>query len=571
MGGTVCDTARAGRSIRCGRILGVVCLLAAIGCCLALAPAALASATSFTWTGRSGVLQEEWSLGSNWEGNVAPTAEEAVGTLTFPRLTNPSCAAAPETEACYFSFNDLIGLSAESVHIDDGDGYFITGEELTVGSGGLTASPASGSTGAAGDFVLTALHLGASQRWSITDRIGGAVEENGLLLGGEVTGAQSALTTELSNGSALILANNTEVGPVTIEGPNAGGERIDNGSVLLEGGELNSSDRHPLELTHVFFAGTGAVGPLTTDGSTLDVGDDEQPAGALHAASVELDSAGAAVFEVVGEGTVAQNDYSQLVSEGPVELAGSAIGVVVRPESPGGACPVLVAGRTYTFISTTAALSGSFANAPEGGPEIPIEFAKGCSQVSQTMQIGYHRNGATETVTGTVEGQSFERESSKSSVGETAVGPVPGPPARPPAIAGVLSAHEGSPDARLADASLQVSRSGAVSIKISCPLGERSCAGTVTLRTPKAVIAGGARAAKEKARILTVATGSFTVPGGKTKTITLHLSTKARVLLERIHLLRVRARIVAHDPAGVSHVTQTIATLHAPKARHGSR
>jgi len=125
------------------------------------------------------------------------------------------------------------------------------------------------------------------------------------------------------------------------------------------------------------------------------------------------------------------------------------------------------------------------------------------------------------------------------------------------------------PDAKLASTALAASASGSVTIKVSCPAGESSCSGTVTLRTLDAVSASAGRTAKAKKAILTLASGSFTVAGGKVKTVTLHLSAEARKLLERSHKLRVRATIVARDPAGASHKTEAIATLRAPRARHG--
>ena len=118
------------------------------------------------------------------------------------------------------------------------------------------------------------------------------------------------------------------------------------------------------------------------------------------------------------------------------------------------------------------------------------------------------------------------------------------------------------PDAVLAATSLTESASGAVAVKISCPATESSCAGTVTLRTSGAVVAS---ARKPRAAVLSLASGSFTVPGGKVKTITLHLSAKARALLAKSHSLRIRVTIVAHDPAGVTHTTQVVVTLHAAK------
>jgi hypothetical protein len=125
------------------------------------------------------------------------------------------------------------------------------------------------------------------------------------------------------------------------------------------------------------------------------------------------------------------------------------------------------------------------------------------------------------------------------------------------------------PDAQLAGTALLSSSSGLVSIKISCPTSESSCSGMVTLRTLNAVAASLAGAAKSKGSILTLATGSFTVAGGKVTTVKLHLSAKARALLARSHVLRARATIVAHDPVGASHTTQIVVTLRAASARRG--
>jgi hypothetical protein len=122
--------------------------------------------------------------------------------------------------------------------------------------------------------------------------------------------------------------------------------------------------------------------------------------------------------------------------------------------------------------------------------------------------------------------------------------------------------------ARLASTALQASATGAVSVKVSCPAGESRCSGTVTLRTLAAVSVSAARAAKKKASVLTLATGSFTVAGGKVATVKLHLSAKARVLLARSRTLRARATLVAHDPAGATQTTQTIVTLRAAKPTH---
>ncbi len=123
-----------------------------------------------------------------------------------------------------------------------------------------------------------------------------------------------------------------------------------------------------------------------------------------------------------------------------------------------------------------------------------------------------------------------------------------------------------APDAELASTTLTTNTAGAISLVVSCPAGESSCAGTVTLRTLGAV---SARKKKGTATVLTLARGSFTVAGGATQPITLHLSGQARALLAQLRVLRVIATIVAHDATGATHTTQATVTLHAPKAKHG--
>jgi 3'-phosphoadenosine 5'-phosphosulfate sulfotransferase (PAPS reductase)/FAD synthetase len=105
-----------------------------------------------------------------------------------------------------------------------------------------------------------------------------------------------------------------------------------------------------------------------------------------------------------------------------------------------------------------------------------------------------------------------------------------------------------------------------VKVKISCPAAESRCAGTVSLRTLRAVTARTA-AANSKRAVLTLASGSFSVAGGKVTTVILHLSAKARSLLARSHSLRVRVTIVAHDPAGAKHTEETVATMRALTAK----
>ena len=73
-------------------VRGLLCVFAASLVVLALvAPVALASGESFTWSGLAS-KGPEWSLAENWEGDAAPTPGAEIETLTFPRLTTPPCS-----------------------------------------------------------------------------------------------------------------------------------------------------------------------------------------------------------------------------------------------------------------------------------------------------------------------------------------------------------------------------------------------------------------------------------------------------------------------------------------------
>jgi len=117
-----------------------------------------------------------------------------------------------------------------------------------------------------------------------------------------------------------------------------------------------------------------------------------------------------------------------------------------------------------------------------------------------------------------------------------------------------------NPEAKVAGTALTVSKKGVIVLKIACPASEVTvCAGTVTLRTLNAV------SAKAKKAILTLASGSFSVAGGQTKTVTLHLSAKAPTLLARMHVLKALATVVSRDTANVTRTTKSTVTLRRGK------
>jgi hypothetical protein len=394
----------------------------------------------------------------------------------------------------------------------------------------------------------------------VADRNGGGLEENGLVLEEPITGEGKSLTVEQSNASALILANNTEVGPVTLRGTNPEGQRIANGVTFLAG-ELDAANAEQVKLSHIFLAADGAVGALDSEASTMSVGSKSYPAEGLEVDSASLDSTTGVVFEVTGTGAVAQADYSQITSKGSISLGGSMI-VSVHPPGKNAACPTLKAGSTYTFVSTTGTLSGAFADAPGSGTEIPVDYDEAaCGQPQQKMRIEYAAGAVTGTIIGGQAGSGGESGSTANEAARQANTSPPPMPTPPPPQTAVLAAKEAAPAARLASTALTAARSGAVVVKVLCPAGPAPCIGTLTMTTAGAVSATG-----HKPSVLALGRSSFSVPAGSIKTVTLHLSTKARALLALKHRLRVRVTVNVRTSTGATHTWQAVTTLHAPKS-----
>ena len=336
LGGVGAGGARAG-----GRAVRVLGVLAILGLSLVLAPAALAS-TNFTWSGGANEGVPKWSTEANWESGTAPKASETLGALSFPALAGKglSCTFTTPNGGCgYGSENNVSGLSAESMSIDDGEDYSLVGEPITLDGGGLSASPAAVTSKLTISELDLPVALGATQTWNIGGEGTGHLLENDLYLGGNLTGSGSELTVDMSEGPALFLENETEVGPVAIDGSDTGQAGILNGAVELFGGDLNSSDKNPVSLNHIFLDGTGAVGSLTTDDAELAIGTGGDPAEGIEANSVKLDSASHVGFEISGTGETAEKDYSQLSAHGTVELEDADLEVVVRPPEEGKSCP----------------------------------------------------------------------------------------------------------------------------------------------------------------------------------------------------------------------------------------
>jgi hypothetical protein len=390
---------RAGGTASKRRGIGVLLTLAMLACAIFWTPVAMAS--TFTWSGKASSSVDGWSDMANWAGDTAPSSLSTV-SLSFP-LLGSGCEVAKPSEACYESDEDISGLTAESIEVSDGGEYEIEGGDgVTLGSGGLTSLPEGTSFGYA--VLGLPLTLGATQTWHLAGSSRESLANHLFLLEGNVSGENSELTVDAEDSVEFAIGAQVDVGPVKIEGADASGNRDANAIVGLgEGGSINASDGEPVRLSHVYFFGSGRIGALSTEAATLAIGSEQEEPGKLEAASASFNSATTTEFEAHGTGSEAGADYSQLVSSGPVSLNSALLAMFV-PKLEGEACSSLPVGQTYTLVSTTGELLGSFSNAPEEG-EIPVTFSSACgSMPAQKLQISYSLSGTTKTVSATVAG-----------------------------------------------------------------------------------------------------------------------------------------------------------------------
>ncbi len=371
------------------RVPALVCVVALGGLLSGIRPAY--ALTDFTWTNSN---SNAWSNGSNWVGGTAPSG--SVGTLTFRALTGCPCN--------YLNVNNVSGLSATAISIDDGVGYHMGGSAITLGSGGLTAAPSLSDAGAA-TLIQLPITLGASQTWSIT----GGARKQLVQLSGPVTGSADTLGINFLSSGILLLRSDVEAGPVTLSGD----------GVVQFGGRLNATDGNAVNLSDgvvldpLYGGGTAfRVGPLTSTGADLDLANSPTS----HVAQlgidggVTLDSTSTVTMGIVSSGTAAGSDFSQLSATGAVNLGGASLSL----GSAGVPCPTLNLGDVAELITTTGSVAGTFAGVPDG-TTIPVKCSPG---TPPRVKINYTSTAMTATFVGYGNGI-WTREAVPSARGDT--------------------------------------------------------------------------------------------------------------------------------------------------------
>jgi hypothetical protein len=285
-----------------------------------------AEASTLTWTGEAPKGSPDWWEAANWQDSLAPSFPGPVA-LSFPRLEGAACTSSPPSDSCYDSYDNLGALAVESLSLADGNEYVLEGDPITLGSGGLVAAPAAGTSGPAGDTIGLPIGLEGPQTWSVSGRTGGATGEVGIALTNGVQGKNDPLTVDLSDGAIVYMLGDIETGPLWFARAGDGAE-----SVVDFEGKLNSGNGEPVSVEHALLLGEGSVGPLQVNSGEI------APAGRIETPSMSLDSGSTATFLL--EGVIGETVHSELISKGPVDLGGAKLNVEAGPAAaPYGTCP----------------------------------------------------------------------------------------------------------------------------------------------------------------------------------------------------------------------------------------
>src|SRR5690242_498667 len=175
----------------CARLIRLVLLTLGSGLTLicGLAPST-ADAANFTWSAAS-LTPGDWSNPANWMGGVAPGSGAAIGILTFPNPSN--------------SHNDLTGVSVEHLAVDNGSGFGLSGNALTLGPGGLSFT-ASQHPPIFSTTITAPLLLNATQTWSVSAPASTSElnpPEDFISFQGQLTGESADLTINLNTLTGL--------------------------------------------------------------------------------------------------------------------------------------------------------------------------------------------------------------------------------------------------------------------------------------------------------------------------------------------------------------------------------
>jgi hypothetical protein len=106
-----------------------------------------------------------------------------------------------------------------------------------------------------------------------------------------------------------------------------------------------------------------------------------------------------------------------------------------------------------------------------------------------------------------------------------------------------------APVVTITPGSAKLARNGNVTLKVACPMGESTCTGRLALRSLR-----GARSAALGGK-------AFSLAGGKTATVRIHLSKKNQKAVKRLRRMKAQATATATDAAGNTGTARKVVTI----------
>ena len=238
----------------------------------------------------------------------------------------------------------------------------------------------------------------------------------------------------------------------------------------------------------------------------------------------------------------------------------------------GGALTACFEGPHEATVNQTVAFNAKCTKAPASITAYKWKFGDGHGETTTKPEASHQYSTASnESVTLTVTDALGQEESATNPItivaAKTTTIPTttttttpPPPPSSPPPVQ-VINTSPTEVNPKIASTA---SVHGTVAIKVSCPAGKASCSGTITLRASAAKTAS---AHHKTPPPLVLGKASFSLPGGQSTTVQLHLTSKGIALLRAKHSLKVVAVITATDPGGHAKTVQETITLRAAQQK----
>lgn len=108
-------------------------------------------------------------------------------------------------------------------------------------------------------------------------------------------------------------------------------------------------------------------------------------------------------FPITGVGTTPGADYTQTVTDQPVDLDGLELRIGTDEGWWCNRIPALPTGQAYTLLSTTGGLTGAYEGVPDGAVVSAEREGHDCGSAhAARLAIHYHEEGSVQTVTATV-------------------------------------------------------------------------------------------------------------------------------------------------------------------------